>query len=40
LQDLTAAPSIDDIVHYDGWARTWTAEHAKSFRREAQAVLK
>ncbi len=21
--DLTAAPSIDDIVHFDAWARDW-----------------
>jgi 1-deoxy-D-xylulose-5-phosphate reductoisomerase len=29
--DLTAAPSIDDIVHFDAWARDWTAAHAKTF---------
>lgn len=39
-QELTAAPSIDDIVHFDSWARTWTAEHATSFRAKKQVVLK
>ena len=36
--DLTAAPSIDDIVHFDAWARDWTAAHAKSFSRKPLAV--
>lgn len=31
--DLTAAPTIDDIVHFDQWARDWTAERAKNFQR-------
>lgn len=38
-QDLTASPSIDDIVHYDSWARDWTAEHATSFQAKKQVVL-
>lgn len=37
--DLTAAPTIDDIVHFDGWAREWTAAHARSFKsRKSIAV--
>ncbi|CAK0783147.1 hypothetical protein CVIRNUC_006343 [Coccomyxa viridis] len=31
--DLTAWPSIDDIVAFDQWARDWTHEHAKTFKR-------
>ena len=31
--DLTARPSIDDIVAFDQWARDWTHEHAKTFKR-------
>lgn len=28
--DLVAAPSLDDIVHYDQWARKWVAERVSS----------
>ena len=27
-QDLVLAPSLDEIVHYDGWAREYVAEQA------------
>ena len=38
-QELTASPTIDDIVHYDSWARDWTAAHATSFQDRKQVVL-
>ena len=36
--DLTASPTIEDIVSFDQWARDWTQEHAKSFKRTMAAV--
>ena len=36
--DLTARPTIDDIVSFDQWARDWTHEHAKTFKRSMAAV--
>ena len=28
-QELLGLPSIEDIVHFDQWARDWTAAKAK-----------
>ena len=36
--DLTASPTIDDIVSFDQWARDWTQERAKTFKRSMAAV--
>ena len=27
-QELVEAPSLEDIVHYDDWARKWVAQNA------------
>lgn len=31
-------PSLEEIVHFDGWARAWTAEAISSGRKIAMAA--
>ena len=39
MRDLTATPSIDEIIHFDAWARDWAAAHAaQAAKPQAVAV--
>lgn len=29
-KELVASPSLEEIVHYDQWARRWVAEYVES----------
>ena len=35
-QELVMAPSLEEIVHYDAWARQWVAQEAG--KRQTLAV--
>lgn len=36
--DHVVAPSLEDIVHFDSWARDWTASAVSSGKQTAAAV--
>jgi len=39
MQELLQKPSLDEIVHFDQWARDWVSSNVKSSRsREAVAA--
>ena len=39
VQELLQKPSLDEIVHFDQWARDWVSSNVKSSRsREAVAA--
>lgn len=37
-QELAMAPSLDEIVHFDSWARRWVAENMGSGRQQRQQL--
>lgn len=37
--ELIASPSLEEIVHYDQWARRWVKEHVESGKYKPKVVL-
>lgn len=38
MQELVGSPSLDEIVHFDGWAREWVAAAAAGAKKVAVAA--
>jgi 1-deoxy-D-xylulose-5-phosphate reductoisomerase len=38
--ELVEAPSLEEIVHYDGWARRWVEERVTSGAFKPRVVVK